>query len=204
MDAPKKEVPKLPFCPQLASWGIQGYAETILCINGSLQGRQEQEAAGYPPQPRPLPLLLPGEPSGFIIEPCVSRDLNPHWLFKVDNIFYCLVFTFLIVLSGYGSGQYAAGQHESPLSGLNKGFLFYSTDDDDDRESRTGAAGNSGLGTHPIPRVLLGKVRRLLTTHSSESFLTRTWEANTPSQMDHIIGKVAECAGEWRWRNVDV
>lgn len=50
--------------------------------------------------------------------------------------------------------------------GLNKDFLFYSTDDDDGGESRTGGAGNSGLGTHPIPRVILGKVRRLLTTHT--------------------------------------
>lgn len=57
------------------------------------------------------------------------------------------------------------GTMNLPLSGLNKGFLFYSTDDDGG-ESRTGAAGNSGLGTHPIPRVLLGKVRRLLTAHT--------------------------------------
>lgn len=67
------------------------------------------------------------------------------------------------------SDHCAAGQHEFP-SEMNKVILFFSTDDDDDggggNEGRTGGAGNSGLRTRPIPRVLLGKVRRPLRTHT--------------------------------------
>lgn len=65
----------------------------------------------------------------------------------------------------------AAGQCEFP-SEINKVILFFSTDDDGDDdggggESRTGGAGNSGLRTHPIPPVFLGKVRQQLRTRTT-------------------------------------